>query len=223
MARWLVQLSGDRLDLEDLYAIEENEQFFLVGPALEALSDAESVLQAASNALDRYSAIVSLLWRNLRKPLISHVWRETNTGQRHASVFVKGTLSARSRARAAGLSMVGGQVLAPQETQAQQMLRMSNGKPHLENALSLWGDPLRSWPRLYRILEELEAQLGKHVDESGWCPANERARFTRTANTAESAGMDARHAAGRCEPPQDPMSLHEAEEYIAGLMIRALR
>lgn len=50
MARWLVQLSGERMDLEEfprwfpdgeVSAIEENEAFFLVGPAFEVLPNAE--------------------------------------------------------------------------------------------------------------------------------------------------------------------------------------
>ena len=52
MSRWLVQLSGERMDLEefprwfpdgDIYAIEENGTFFFVGSALEALPDSEAV------------------------------------------------------------------------------------------------------------------------------------------------------------------------------------
>ena len=46
MGRWLVQLSGERMDLEEfpiwfpngeVFAIEENKEFFLVGPALDVL------------------------------------------------------------------------------------------------------------------------------------------------------------------------------------------
>lgn len=231
MARWLVKLSGERMDLEefprwfpdgDVYAIEEDGAFFLVGPALEALADAEAVLNEAVRVLDSFTAVISLLWPSLRGPVPSHVFRETDEGKRNAFVFLTGTVSARSKVHAASVSL-GTTVQLPQPTQAQELLKRASRSQHLEAALSLWGDPMRSWPRLYRILEEIEQHLGKPVDAAGLCSANQRERFTRTANTAEVSGADARHATGRFTPPDNPMSLSQAAEFIGGMLRSALR
>lgn len=231
MARWLVQLSGDRMDLEefphhfpdgDLYVIEEGETFFLVGPALEVLSDAESVLREAVRALDRFAAIISLLWPSFRKPTVSHVFRETDEGKRNAFVFVTGSIVGRSKVHAVGVS-IGGPPQAPRQTQAQELLGRATGNASLETALSLWADPMRSWPRLYRILEEIEQHLGRRIDAAGLCSANQRERFTRTANTAEVSGADARHAAGRFAAPDNPMSLSEAAGFIGQVLFKALQ
>ena len=231
MARWLVQLSGDRIDLEefpqwfpdgDVFAIEENGSFFLVGAAFECLADAETVLSEASSALDKYTAIISLLWPGLRKPAASHVFRETDEGKRDAFVFACGSISARSKTHAAAVS-VGVVPQAPQQTQAQELLGRATGNPHLEVALSLWADPIRSWPRLYRVLEEIEQHLGKHVDAAGVCPTNQRERFTRTANTAEVSGSDARHAIGKFVAPSNPMSLSEATGFLSQIFLAVLR
>jgi hypothetical protein len=71
MARWLVQLSGDHMDLEEfprwfpdgeVSAIEENGAFFLVGRAFEALPNAEAVLGEAVRTLDLFTAVLSLMW-----------------------------------------------------------------------------------------------------------------------------------------------------------------
>jgi hypothetical protein len=87
MARWLVQLSGEPFDLEeyprhfpdgDVFATEENGTFFLVGGAFEVLSSADAVLSEAVRALDRFSAVISLLWPSLRKVTATHVFRETD-------------------------------------------------------------------------------------------------------------------------------------------------
>ena len=57
MARWLVQLSGDHMDLEefprcfpdgDISAVEENGAFFLLGPAFEVLPNSKAVLGEAT-------------------------------------------------------------------------------------------------------------------------------------------------------------------------------
>jgi hypothetical protein len=70
MARRLVQLSSERMDLEEfpiwcpngeVFAIEENKDYLFVGPALEVLSDPEEMLAKAIDALNRYSALIIVL------------------------------------------------------------------------------------------------------------------------------------------------------------------
>jgi hypothetical protein len=72
-------------------------------------------------------------------------------------------------------------------------------------------------------MEEIEQPLGKHVDAAGLCAANERERFTRTANTAEVSGPDARHATGKFAVPNNPMSLPEATEFVRQMLLSVLR
>jgi hypothetical protein len=231
MARWLVQLSGERADLEEfprwfpdgeVSAIEENEAFFLVGPAFEDLPNAEAVLGEAVRALDRFTAVISLIWPSLRKPTASHVFREADGGRRDVFVFLSAGLSMRSKMHAV-VESVGETQQKPQRTQAQELLRRATGSPHLELALSLWADQMRSWPRLYRIMEEIEQHLGKHVDAAGLCAANQREQFTRTANTAEVSRPDARHATGKFVAPNNPMSLPEATEFLRQMLLIVLR
>jgi len=231
MARWLVQLCGERFDLEEfprwfpdgeVSAIEENDAFFLVGPAFEILPNAEAVLGEAVRALDQFTAVISLLWPSLRKPTVSHVIREADGGRRDAFVFLSASASGRSKVHAV-LGSVGETQQKPQRTQAQELLRRATGSPHLELALSLWADQMRSWPRLYRIMEEIEQHLGKPVDAAGLCSANQRKRLRTTANTAEVAGADARHATGKFDAPNNPMSLPEATEFLGQMLLSVLR
>lgn len=231
MPRWLVQLSGDRVDLEefprwfpdgDVSVIEENGAFFLVGPAFDVIPNAEAVLHEAVRTLDRFTAAISLITPGLRKPAASSVIREADEGTRDVTVFVSAGVSARAKV---GAVLVSGDApqRPPQRTQAQELLTQATGSPHLEQALSLWSDPTRSWPRLYCVLEEMEQHLGKHVDAAGLCSPNQRERFTRTANTAEVSGSDARHATGKFVAPGNPMSLLEATEFVRQMLLVVLR
>src|SRR5437667_5076309 len=231
MARWLVQLSGDHMDLEefprcfpdgDISAVEENGAFFLLGPAFEVLPNSEAVLGEATRTLDRFTATISLIWPALRKPTISHVIREADGGERDAFVFLSGCSSGRAKVGAV-LASAGAAPQPPQRTQAQDLLRKAAGSAHLEVALSLWADPIRSWPRLYCVLEEIEQHLGQRVDAAGLCPSNQRQRFTRTANTAEVAGSDARHATGKFAARGNPMTLLEATDFIGQMLLGSLR
>lgn len=227
MARWLVQLAGERMDLEEyprwfpdgeVFCIEENGVFYLAGPTLDRLATSEAVRDAATATLDRLTGIVALLWPNLRRPTIHTVIREQDNGRRDLFVAVTG-VSARIKVGNVGA----GPGSAPQPTQAQVMLERVVGGSHLDLALSLWADPQRSWGRLYRILEEVEQHLEQPVDAAGLCSSAERTRFTRTANTAEVAGPDARHASGKFTAPADPMTAEDAARFVGRMLAAVLR
>jgi hypothetical protein len=226
MARWLVQLEGDQFDLEefpnwfpdgDVYAVEENGSVYLVGPAFEGLLEASQVYEIALQAVDEFSAIITLLWSSLQRPKVGGVFRENNDGRRQAFVFLSGSVTGRSKARAT-LAVDGIKEALQRPTRAQILLSGSRMDDHLRVAVSLWGDPLRTWPRLYRVLEEIERYLGQQVQKAGFCSDNQRERFTRSANAAEIAGKDARHARGKFAPPKDAMDLKEATAFIGRLL-----
>lgn len=86
-----------------------------------------------------------------------------------------------------------------------------------------WADPVRTWPRLYRFVEELEEHLGGHVDKFKFCSYTKRGRFRLSANSAEVAGKDARHGTGIKPAPAKPMSLDEAVTFVRKLIEDTLR
>ena len=230
MGRWLIELSGDRMDLEEfprwfpdgkIFAIEEKGRFFLTGPEFDCLPNVEAVRNDAIGALDRFWAVISLLWSGVRRPTISSISQETDEGGRSTYVLISG--SATLRAKASGTLEVGGIPATPGPTQAQELLRIAKQSPNLDIALSVWAHPYRSWAQLYRILGEVEKYLGEPVNKKGFCSDNKRERFRRTANSAEAAGIDARHEAGGSRKPDDPMSLEEGTSFIADILLTVLQ
>jgi len=231
MTRWLVQLEGEHSDLEefphwfpdgDVYAIEENNSVYLVGSAFEKFSVSEDghVHEAALQAVDELSAIIKLLWSSFQRPQVGDVFLEDASGKRQKFVYLAGSITIRINARGT-LTVSGTGQNRKSPTQAQTLLSGLRTNVHLRAAMSLWADPLLTWPRLYRVLEEIEQYLGQHVHEAGLCSHRQRGRFTRSANVAEISGKDARHALGKhgkYEPPKDPMNLSEATTFIGGLL-----
>ncbi len=231
MARWLVPLAGEHFDLEEfarwfpsggIHVIEEDGRYYLVGQDLEALPNAEAIYLEAHRALGQFAPIVLLLAPDMKCPAIDGVIRETDEGKRNHFVFLSATLSIRAKVGAIVVSG-GTEQQQPQNTQAQDILQRVKADPHLDAAIALWGKPERSWPHLYRILEEIEQHLGEPVSSAGLCSRNKRERFTRTANAAEVSGLDARHALKRSDPPSNPMTIGEANEFIRGLLTSVLR
>jgi hypothetical protein len=228
MARWLVELNGDPFDVNeflfcfpngDAYAIAENRKVFLTGGVFDKLTEPSQVHETAEHITDEYFAIISLLQYGFKKPSIGVVFREADDGNRKGFAISSGVASGRSKAR----SVSGEQDVQPRSTQAQELLSASRSDRRLQVAVSLVAVPGATWPHLYRCLEEIEHYLGKKASEAGLCSGNQRERFTRTANTAEVAGRDARHRLGKFDPPSDPMPLHEARTFILQTLQATLR
>ncbi|MET0790586.1 MAG: hypothetical protein ABW061_03630 [Polyangiaceae bacterium] len=204
----------------EVFAFAEAESVFLTGPAFERFRDAVEVRDAAQQVLDDFCAIGSLLWPALHAPRIGTILREDADGKRLGNTIIQlegAELRVKARAR-----LGTGEREGP--TAAQALLDAARaGGTHLQMALMLWADPVRTWPRLYRLLEELEKYLGKHVDKFEFCSEPERRRFTQSANCAEVAGKDARHRVGKFKPPANPISLSDAVAFVRKLIEDTLR
>lgn len=195
---------------------------FLVGSRLEQLADASKVQEAAAKAIEDFYSVIYLIDPGIRRPSIGTVFREHDDGTRHGHAFLSAVVSCRSKAHAS-LSTAGN--AKPEEnrlTQAQELLAASQQSRHLQVALSLISIPNATWPHYYRCLEEIESSLGAKVSETGLCIAGERSRFTRTANTPEASGADARHGLGKFDPPQNPMSPAEGLSFVRQMLQKAL-
>lgn len=226
MKRWLVELVGEFADLEEFprwfpdgeaHAITEGVNVFLTGSAFDRFDTPSEVFEAAVQVLDEFVAVIMLLWPSLRPPTLGAVWLEDESGHRRHHIFASAHEVTRVKDYAE--ATINGTVSTKQgPTEAQQLLAAFRLATNAQAAMMIWADPLRTWPRLYRILEELEIELKMHVDKAGLCSDNQRERFTRSANTVEAAGKDSRHYGGKFVPPEKPMSLHEATSFIGGLI-----
>jgi hypothetical protein len=158
MSRWLIELQGERIDLEDfpkwfpsgeVYAVDENSNVLLVGAGLNSLADADAVLKKAEEVLEEFSAVISLLWTSFRKPQIGRVFQEDPAGNRNAYIFVTGIAAGRSKVSGVMVD-ASGIAPTPATTQAHDLLAAARKSKHLQEALKLWADPARTWGRLYR-------------------------------------------------------------------------
>jgi hypothetical protein len=231
MSRWLVGIDGDPGDLEQyptwfpdgpIFAIREDGHVYLTGASFDQLSTADEVHAKAAETLREFGAVLSVLDPHSKISKAGGVIRENDDGSRHFTMFAEaGHYHIRGHAAAVFVSGAGEQ---PQhrETEAQRLLDQARRNPHLLVAASIWAEPPRSWPRLHRIMEEIEGYLGKPLDKAAYCSRKERERFARTANSAEASGNNARHRAGMFEPPPNPMSLRDGTFFIHRVLQRAL-
>jgi hypothetical protein len=225
MARWLAQLSGDRVDLEefsrafpdgDIHVVEIDKLFFVTGNALDALSDATTVRSEAKRLVSLMAGALGVADPHFRAPTVENVVREDDDGKRNFTVFAE-PIVIRARVHAPVVSTSGLAPTRPKLTAAQSIIAAATGSKPLQEAVTLWAEA-HTWPRLYRVLEAIEQHLGTSVNAAALCSAAQRSRFTQTANNAEAAGVDARHATGQFQAPKNPMTHDEAEAFIRGLL-----
>jgi hypothetical protein len=233
MTRWLVQLKGEPFDLEefprwfpkgDVYALTLDGETFLTGSAFDNFTNPTDVRDSAIQILDEFSSVISLLWPSFKRPTIGDLTHEDDNGERRTHrVLVVESGTIRIKGGVVTISVNGVPLSDPEApTQAEELLEAARQDRRLQLVLAIWADPIRTWPRLYRLLEELEAFLGRTVDVVCLCTKMERDRFTRSANSAEIAGKDARHRGGKFEPPKNPMGLDEATSFIGQLIVSVL-
>lgn len=173
--------------------------------------------EQAERLLGQLSAILALILPDLQPAALDAVIQGNDDGGRHRAVFGKGAALI-GRVKASATAVTGAPAGKPEATKAQGILAQLDDRPHLRAALEVWAETPRTWPRLYRILDEIEADLGQPVDKAGLCSRNARERFTHSAQHPAVAGVDARHSAKRRIQPQRPMSWEEAESFIHNLL-----
>ena len=132
-------------------------------------------------------------------------------------MLLQGAIEARGHVNAVGVSTTGGESpLSPPTSQPDKALAAAAADSNLKKALHLYGRRPRTFVSLYKIFE-LHQQ---HPQHDSWSSKNQRRRFTHSANSPGVHGDDARHAVDKTLPPPNPMSLKEAEAWIAGILTR---
>lgn len=225
--KWMVELLGREEDLIDFTrwfpdepakVIRERNSFFLTGSLFRDFVEHTDVRSAAENEADLMAASVKLNCSGLSlRPEIGAVYRIDNNGARHAfapvvNLGVKVGIEVR---------VFYGQDQRP--TTMQRCVTISRQNKSLQMAMILWADSSRTWPRLYRILEEVENAVNtQRLYKRKLTSKSEYERFKQSANCHEIAGIDSRHGPKGHQPPRNPMTIAEAERFIGTILGRAL-
>lgn len=128
---------------------------------------------------------------------------------------------------------------------ASHCVGMIRENEHFDMAFRLWSDKSRTWPILYRIMEDVASGLrlagkmsgGNELFDGELLHANgvihsvaDFHRFRYSACEARVAGRDARHAEGRNSPPREvkklpnpEMSHSEAVSFVGETLLQLLK
>jgi hypothetical protein len=237
---WMVELVGHRDDLncfqrwfseEPAKVINEDDKFFLTGTHLLGSKTADEVIHRAETKLELMTAAARLESASeaVNVKIGSAVYVDS-AGLYYYHVFVEAETRSVVSVRCFDSSS---------PSLPQRAVAIADCDSHLDMALRLWGEASRSWPRLFRIVEEItysfepdpkkhmsEVLLSENLIES----RDDILRFRYSACDPGVAGRESRHANGSYMMPQElknlpnpTMTHHEAVALVGSVLSRAMR
>lgn len=223
MPKWLVMLSGEVADLEDLiYYIPSSQlsvqsngsDYYLRAAELDTLTDEDAVF---SRAVDIVSLLRSMLkmYTARRAPIfVAAVIRDNKDGTFH--VTQRFDLVRRVRGKRDEVSWQGTPVSRP--TDAESWLNLARQDTNVQDALRFF-EGETTWWNLRKSFEVIESELQpSKMDSLGFAPVSEILRFQKWAH---------HYVHGERKPVDQGryplLSLAEAEDFMYKLLVRWLR
>jgi len=228
MAKWLLRLKGDRFDLEDLpnlfrlpeaKVVEEKGSFYLESSKLNSLTSADEVREQGKALIKLINPIAKLHRNNFLDVSEGGVIQVDDDGKRHIYVFLKESLTLRSKATAV-LSVIasnGSEKVSTQPNSTESLLKATLKHNEIAEAINFYADG--TWISLYKAYEIIMGDVGKEQIK-GWVSNHDINRFTQTAQSRDAIGDAARHASKKYKPPAKPMTLSEAKRLIRTMLLQ---
>jgi hypothetical protein len=235
MRQWLARLRGEKFDLQelpklfdsaDITVTEEDGNYYLKSAKFTNLANAEEVLTVAAEIVDTINDVLFFHLGNFRPAEIDAVTEVHEDGSRHHRVFLKGSVTPRSRVSIAHLTITdaNGNVVESEQSGVAATLMDAAGKYRaVADALHFYRNS--DWGSLYKVFEIIRDDVGGNrcLIQRGWVSKRVLSRFTRTAQSRDAIGDEARHASKKFTPPRHPMVLSEVRGVIRSILERWLQ
>jgi len=223
MARWKVELLGDTPDTAvvaalftgpELRVLHDEGRFLLEAHELEDLQHHSDVLRIARDIVTRMNGATRLEHGSYRNVKVGPVHESRADGTRATTVFVEpATIDV--RASVFRPTIVGRVTTESVATPTSRFVEIASHDQDAHEALDLWADAQHNWMNLYKVFEIIRSRGGASL---GGARSKDLSRFKHTANHQKAGGRDARHARLGTDPPKDPMSLVEADQFVGRLL-----
>lgn len=218
MSNWEITLAGDERELQfaeslladsHLAISTRQGEHVLVLPNIPPTAEKEAAYAAAQNCIENINGALRLLRIGFRGVSISTVLKTDESGGRVGYIRLQDVHVAPQ-----------GFELQPSDRILVDLIRLAEDDSEVARAFYLFGSLKPNWKNLYMVYDVIEQDF---AGESGLMAAkltdNEQLKlFKRTANSYATLGRDARHAKNRETPPDSPMSLENAQQFVTALL-----
>lgn len=242
---WLLELQGEPLELlyvaslisenKTLELVEVECRFYLTSSRFSSCQDAQTVRALGRELVEALSGALSL--ENLRYGIQILGLCKTKLGDHPSPMVCLESRSSTTKIGMPSVTITGGSPASPdpRAVNLSKYLSQAVDSYNARYALRLVSAEHPTWMDLYKAFELVrkgvrqseEKMVGKKVNGKKalerWTTVDEQNLFTRTANSFEAIGEDARHSTQEETPPKDPMTLNDAVVYVRGLVAKWLQ
>ncbi len=232
MPEWLLILKGHEFDLEDLPSVLNNPElavikrdnkYLLRSSDFQAFTSADEVRERGLVLLDLLNGAAKLYFDSYREIAEDGVAQIDDDGKLHRTFFVSVVEEVRAKDRVSVVSILsdGSRVpvqLPSQDPKIRHWIKLARQHKHVADALHFFRE--NNWFSLYKVFEIIRDDVGnkQSITSKGWVSSSELNRFTQTAQSRATLGDFARHASSNYVPPDNPMSLQEAQSLLKQLL-----
>ncbi|HEX3552937.1 MAG TPA: hypothetical protein VIA62_06880 [Thermoanaerobaculia bacterium] len=220
---WILELRGeeselryvcDLLGLSPLRVVEVQGRFYLDAPELRNCTEEQDVFAVASRSLETLLGFLAL--QDLAFEITQGCLARTVTGK-PPTQYIRPS-SVVSTARVGIPTVIGGIPVrpTPRQLQASKWLVLAEGRSRVKMALRILSRADLDWYDLHKLVELVQLESGSPA-KHGWIASYDLKRLTQTANSADAAGDQARHAP-RFEAPKKPMQILDAQKLVVELV-----
>ncbi len=215
MKKTLIQLLGDRLDIQDLQTglrtsdwkiIKETDGYYLTSDFLSSIADSKDIESKAKQIIDLLNGASSIVHRDHKKIETGSIIKVDEEGKR--AIFMSINEAIKVRVRMSAVVLRKGVVEEP-SSNIENWITIAQKHESVRDVLHFFNDI--TWWNLYKVYEIIRDDVGGQNRLYKLVPKTELSLFTQAAQSRELLGDQARHASKKKYPaPTTPMTIDEA-------------
>ncbi|MBD1907234.1 hypothetical protein NDI37_08275 [Funiculus sociatus GB2-A5] len=220
--KWLVLLEGKESHLRSLTqllrspewsVIKEEGSYYLSSSRFDLLTDDIEMYACATELLTLINGVAMFYFGDFKPFTLDVIVRVDENGKRHPEVL----LSAIWTIEGFGFDIEGDESedFYQHPSDLETWATIADQDEKVKKVFRIWTKREHDWVNLYKIYEVVQDDVGSRITEDGWATKKKTECFTRTAQSPDAIGDDARHGVEKSsQPPKSPMSLLEAQRLI---------
>lgn len=236
MVGWVIQLSGEKFDLEELprlftseelKVLEKNGKYYLISNEFRTFTEASEVLKQAKKFIKLINGAVKISNSKFLSIRIGNVEKIEKNGRHMRYIFAESGTYRIKGSENTILTKSGSnqeEQITKRTFTVESWVMQTKQDKNVAKVLSFWSAEKITWIDLYKILEVIEEDIGCKVYKRHWVSRKKTRLFEWTANCYRAIGEDARHGGEKkWIPPKKCMELSEAGSIIRTITDNWLR
>lgn len=223
MKKYLIELIGEKLDIEDLIfglrtskwkIIEELDKYYLTPETLNKTETQANIISKANEFITILNGSAKIFYEDHRKVKTGSLTIIDENGKKSIISFMRGGVS-EYRSRTRGTLTDSNKPLQKTPTIIEVWIAKSEKHKSVRDVLHLFNN--LTWSNLYKIYELINYDVGGKNNIFKFIEKSKIKNFKHTAQSRSAIGDLARHAVDRYKPPKNPLTINESHTVIAEL------